>query len=213
MEPLTYVSLAGKGESDFTIKKSHFLGHCVRAASGDEAVAFIKEEKDLFKDANHNIYAYKMRDGIVKCSDDGEPSGSAGLPVLDVINNMGLDNVAVVVTRYFGGILLGRGGLARAYSRAARDSLNAGTIATFTPFYIANLTFNYSIMGKLDNYLADKVYIQDKEFTDKVKYKFYIKAEETDKIFSNVIDFTSNRCIAELEQQVYLPVVAGKPII
>ncbi len=213
MEFKPYISLANKGESEFTDKKSRFMGHAVRASSEDEVLLFIKEEKDLFRDANHNVYAYKMRDGIMRCSDDGEPSGSAGLPVLDVINNMGLDDAAVVVTRYFGGTLLGRGGLARAYSRAARDAIAGGTIATFTPFYLAVLTFDYPVLGKLDNYFTDKIFIQDKVYTDKVKYKFYISADKRDKIFSDIIEFTSNRCTIEIEDELYLPVVGGKPII
>lgn len=208
-----YVSIVGKGESEYIDKKSRFIGHAARVSTEDEALLFIKEIRDLFKDATHNVFAYKVRSGIMRYSDDGEPSGTAGLPVLDVINNMNLTDVATVVTRYFGGTLLGRGGLARAYSKVARDTLNNGGIATFMPFYIANLTFNYQLLGKIDNYLSDKVYIKDKIYTDKVKYKFYIRTDNKDKVFLDVKEFSAGECIAEIEKEIYLPVVGGNPII
>lgn len=211
LEP--YISITGKGESEFIDKKSRFIGHAARVSAEDEALLFIKGIRDQFKDATHNVFAYKIRGGIMRYSDDGEPSGTAGLPVLDVINNMGLTDVAVVVTRYFGGTLLGRGGLARAYSKAARDSLNNGRIAAFTPFYIASLIFDYPLLGKIDNYLSDKVYIKDKIYTDKVKYTFYIRTDKKDKVFLDVKEFSSGECIAETEEEIYLPVVGGNPII
>ncbi|MDI6602147.1 MAG: YigZ family protein [Thermoanaerobacteraceae bacterium] len=211
LEP--YVSVIYRGESEFIDKKSRFFGHSMRVSCEDEALLFIEEMRNLFRDATHNVFAYKIRGGLMRYSDDGEPSGTAGLPVLDVINNMGIIDVAVVVTRYFGGTLLGRGGLARAYSRATRDSLIQGKIATFTPFYLVRLIFDYSILGRLDNYLNDKVYIKDKIYTDRIEYKFYMQIDKKDRILKDVKEFSAGRCMAEIEDEVYLPVLEGNPII
>ncbi|TZE83590.1 IMPACT family protein [Calorimonas adulescens] len=213
MELEPYVSILKRGESEFIEKKSHFLGHALRVSVEDEAFGFIEEIRDFFKDATHNVYAYKLKNGIMRYSDDGEPSGTAGLPVLDVINNMGIVDVVVVVTRYFGGILLGRGGLARAYSRAARDSLIQGQIVTYTPFYVVSLTFDYPVLGKLDNYLMGKVHVIDKIYTDRIEYKLYLRKGTEDAVFSDTVDITSGRCIIDIQGETYLPVSEGKLII
>ena len=119
-----YITVKNSGEDEFVEKRSRFIGYCKPVKTQDEAVSFINEIRSKHWDATHNVYAYVLSDGqIMRYSDDGEPQGTAGVPVLDVIKKMGIVDVVVVVTRYFGGIMLGAGGLVRAYSKGV-DSLN-----------------------------------------------------------------------------------------
>lgn len=116
---------AGFGEDEFTEKKSRFIGRVWPVETEEEALARIQEMKKQHYDATHNCWAYALHDGPVRFSDDGEPGGTAGMPILQVLQREGLSNVACVVTRYFGGILLGAGGLVRAYTRGAKMAVDA----------------------------------------------------------------------------------------
>ena len=120
-----YYIPTGTGESEYVEKRSQFLGHVRRVETGDEARAFIAEMKKKHYEATHNCWAYIIRDGAVRFSDDGEPGGTAGMPMLQVLQREGLFNVVCVVTRYFGGILLGAGGLVRAYTKGAKIAVDA----------------------------------------------------------------------------------------
>lgn len=125
-----YLIPAGYGEAEFTEKRSRFIGHVWPIESEDEAVEHIKELKSKYWDARHNVYAYILRDsGIMRYSDDGEPQGTSGMPTLNVFRGGEINNVCCIVTRYFGGILLGTGGLVRAYSTTAKMALEAAGIA------------------------------------------------------------------------------------
>ena len=123
-----YYIPTGPGEAEFTEKRSRFLGHVRRVESEEEAKAFIAEMKKKYYDARHNCWCYIIRDGAERYSDDGEPQGTAGIPMLEVFRREGLCNVVCVVTRYFGGVLLGAGGLLRAYTKSAKDALDAAGI-------------------------------------------------------------------------------------
>ncbi|MBO5556819.1 MAG: YigZ family protein, partial [Oscillospiraceae bacterium] len=118
-----YCIPAGAGEAEFTEKRSRFLGHVRPVESEEEARAFIAKMKKEYYDARHNCWCYRIQAGPERYSDDGEPQGSAGLPMLEVFRREGVSNVVCVVTRYFGGVLLGTGGLLRAYTRSAKDAL------------------------------------------------------------------------------------------
>ena len=122
---------AGAGESELTEKRSRFIGHLLPVKSENEARSFITEIKKAYHDARHNCWCYRIYEGPERFSDDGEPQGSAGMPMLEVFRRENICNFVCVVTRYFGGVLLGTGGLSRAYSQAAKDALTAaGTIST-----------------------------------------------------------------------------------
>ena len=118
-----YFIPAGAGEAEFVEKRSSFLGHVRYVETEDEAKAFVTEMKKKFYDARHNCWCYIIKDGAVRYSDDGEPQGTAGIPMLEVFRRAGVTNAVCVVTRYFGGVLLGTGGLLRAYTAAAADAL------------------------------------------------------------------------------------------
>ena len=119
----------GAGEAELTEKRSRFLGHVRPAETEEEARAFVAEMKKTYHDARHNCWCYLLRDGVERYSDDGEPQGSAGLPMLEVFRREGVTNAVCVVTRYFGGVLLGTGGLLRAYTQSAKDALDAAGLS------------------------------------------------------------------------------------
>ena len=123
-----YITLNQRAQDEFVERKSRFIGTATPVSTQEEAIAFIDEMRSKYWDATHNVYAYILRDGTKRYSDDGEPQGTAGVPVLDVLQKEGLTDLCVVVTRYFGGILLGAGGLVRAYSHGAKIAVDAAGI-------------------------------------------------------------------------------------
>lgn len=144
-----YYIPAGAGEAEFTEKRSSFLGHVRMVGTEDEAKAFIAEMKKKYHDARHNCWCYIIRGGAVRYSDDGEPQGTAGQPMLNVFQREGVSNVCCVVTRYFGGILLGAGGLTRAYSKSARDALTEAGVATMCLWEQVCLECAYSLLERV----------------------------------------------------------------
>ncbi len=148
-----YTTIEREAVAEFEEKKSIFIGHAMPVKTEGEAVVFIKELKNKYRDATHNVFAYVLGDGTVqRYSDDGEPQGTAGMPVLDVIRKSGCTDTAIVVTRYFGGTLLGAGGLVRAYSHAAKLALDEANVITYEKYAVLKLTCSYSDYGK---YLAE----------------------------------------------------------
>lgn len=151
-----YTTIEAPAADEFTERRSRFIG-CIRpVTTEEEAQAFIAEKKSEHWDATHNVYAYILREGQTRrYSDDGEPQGTAGIPVLDVLQKEGLTDVVVVVTRYFGGILLGGGGLVRAYSHSAKLAVDAATRKTMSECTELALRFSYDFYGKLSYILPN----------------------------------------------------------
>lgn len=148
-----YTTIEREAVAEFEEKKSVFIGHALPVRTEEEASAFVKELKNKYRDATHNVYAYVLGDGTVqRYSDDGEPQGTAGMPVLDVIRKSGCTDTAIVVTRYFGGTLLGAGGLVRAYSHAAKLALDEAHVITYEKYSVVKLVCSYSDYSK---YLAE----------------------------------------------------------
>ncbi|MDP4095293.1 YigZ family protein [Paenibacillus sp. P96] len=167
-----YRTVRNAGQKEIVIKKSRFIGHVRPVEHEEEAVAFIEEIKKLHWNATHNCSAYMIgeRDEIQKQSDDGEPSGTAGKPILEVIRNQGLKNVVIVVTRYFGGIMLGAGGLIRAYTDGAVAAIEAGEAITRVLHREVFVELDYTWLGKVENELRNRgIRMGDTDFTDKVK--------------------------------------------
>lgn len=149
-----YFIPAGPGEAEFTEKRSRFLGHIRPVESEEEARAFISQVKKEHYDARHNCWCYLLRGGVERYSDDGEPQGTAGLPMLEVFRREGVTDMVCVVTRYFGGVLLGAGGLLRAYTRSAKDALDAAGIAVVRPWVEAELPCSYAMAERLKTEVA-----------------------------------------------------------
>ena len=163
-----YYIPAGAGESEFTEKRSRFLGHIRMVESEDEARAFIAEMKKKYYDARHNCWCYSIRGGAERYSDDGEPQGSAGIPMLEVLRRQNVTNAVCVVTRYFGGVLLGTGGLLRAYTRSTADALQAAGISVVRRWVETELPCTYALMERMKleaaaagGIVADTVYGAD----------------------------------------------------
>lgn len=185
-----------KKASDFFIeKKSKFIGYAKPVKTQEEAVEFISEIKSKHWDATHNVYAYVLRENnIQRYSDDGEPSGTAGVPVLDVMLKENLVDVCVVATRYFGGTLLGAGGLVRAYSHTSKIALEAAGIITMAQCSIMSAEVDYSFYDRLNILLSDfSAVILDTSFSDKVCVEFSVKENTVDLLNAKLIDVSNGK--------------------
>ena len=202
-EAVFYTTLEGEGEAEFVEKKSVFISHAKPIQSEEEAMAYVKKIKNAYADARHNVWAYMMKGEIVaRYSDDGEPQGTAGVPVLDTIRKSGVTDAVVVVTRYFGGILLGAGGLVRAYSHSAKLALEAAHIITYEQYAELELDCTYS---DYQRYLAELprfgAITDDTVFTDRVKMLFSIKETKTDELFLRIKEMSGGKD---------MPIIRGK---
>lgn len=194
-EAVLYTTLEGEGEAEFTEKRSVFIGHAAPVRSEEEAQAFVKKYKNQYMDARHNVWAYLMKGEIVaRYSDDGEPQGTAGVPVLDTIRKSGVTDAAVVVTRYFGGILLGAGGLVRAYSHTARLALEAAHIITYERYTELELRCSYSdyqrYLAVLPSFFA---IIDQTDFSDCVTLRFAVKDATVPVLFAKIQEMSGGK--------------------
>lgn len=176
---MDYITVKDRAEDSFVEKKSEFIGYIKHVETGDEAVEFINEIKSMHRKAKHNVYAYIVRDeNTSRYSDDGEPQGTAGVPVLDVLQKEKLTDVCVVVTRYFGGILLGGGGLVRAYSHACKLAVDAAVKMIMCECYEVEIHCDYSLYGKISYALPEfEVKILDTAFENDVCVKLLCKSQ------------------------------------
>lgn len=208
-----YKSVHGYGEDDFEEKKSKFIGYAKAVKTQEEAEEFIQEIKDLHNTATHNCTAYIINENLKRFSDDGEPSHTAGMPMLTTLEQEGLKEVVVVVTRYFGGTLLGKGGLVRAYTQGCKLALDKAIIVDKVLHKIIELEFSYESIGILDNYLiTNEVMILDKKYEDLVKYTIYSESEFEEKTKQDLLDLTSANINWRILDEVYLSVKNGKII-
>lgn len=194
---MSYKTIRENAQDSFFERKSEFIGYIAPVKTNDEAVDFISSIKAMNKKATHNVYAYILRDGnISRYSDDGEPQGTAGVPVLDVLKKEGLTDVCCVVTRYFGGILLGGGGLVRAYSHGAKLAVDAAGIMLMCSCFEITAAMDYSLYGKISNILPDfEVKILDTDFSENVKLKFIVRSELCDALFEKLTDISNGQII------------------
>lgn len=172
----TYKTVRQFASDELVEKRSRFIGYCKPVSSQDEAIAFINEIKSKHWDARHNVYAYVVRDeGISRYSDDNEPQGTAGIPVLDAIRKRGITDCVVVVTRYFGGVLLGAGGLVRAYSAAAKLAIDAAQEREMIMCSVCTLSCSYTLYGKVSALIARfEGGVDDADFADEVRLRFHL---------------------------------------
>lgn len=180
---------------EYIVKRSRFIGYARPVKTVDEANAFIAEIKSKHWDATHNVYAYILRDGGVKrYSDDGEPQGTAGVPALDVLEKEGLVDTAVVVTRYFGGILLGGGGLVRAYSHSAKIAVDSAGIITMAPCSDLEINCDYTFYGRLGAFLSsENAVILGTQFTDSVTVQFRLKSDYIDAFRKKLTELSNGK--------------------
>ena len=190
-----YKTVELEGSDEFIEKKSRFIGYVCPVKTQAEATEFISKIKSKHWDATHNVSAYVLRENnIQRSSDDGEPSGTAGVPVLDVLLKEKLVDVCVVVTRYFGGILLGAGGLIRAYSHGSKIAVESGNIITMSLCKVFTVSVDYSFYERLNILLSSvKANIENTEFADNVKVTFSIKAELKDFLQSRLTEQSNGK--------------------
>lgn len=200
-EFLPYKVVYEPGTGEYEEKKSRFIANVMPVNSEEEAAAFIESVKKKYYDARHNCPAFiigKNRE-LTRCSDDGEPSGTAGKPILEVLLGAGVTNVAVVVTRYFGGTLLGTGGLVRAYTQAAQAGLADAKIATMRYGTELLIGVDYSDVGKIQYLLAnEQIEIMDSKYTQSVDFEIRIPQERVEEIRKKITEITCGRAVMEV---------------
>lgn len=191
---MLYKSILKEGVDQFEEKKSIFIGYSLPVENEDQALAFIDQIKDKHKDATHNCWAYVLGESqlIQRFNDDGEPSGTAGLPMLEVIKREGLTNIVLVVTRYFGGTLLGSGGLIRAYAKGAKIAIDAGQIVDMAPYKLVSYKYDYTNHGKIMNLIErENIKLIDSIYTDKIEIHLLLAEKTVDKLSKNLLNITS----------------------
>lgn len=183
-----YTTVSREAHVEFEEKRSLFIGHAIHVDSEEEAQMFIKQLKKEYSDATHNCFAYLLNGGAAaRYSDDGEPQGTAGMPMLETIRKCGVCDVCVVVTRYFGGILLGAGGLVRAYSHSTSIAIEGAGIVTYEPYSVYELRCGYSEYQRYSSILANTAAVIDNtEFAADVCVKFAIKRKSADELLKRI---------------------------
>lgn len=195
MNAESYKSLKNITFTKFIERKSVFYGSASPVSTEEEALEFVNSVRKKYSDATHNVYAYILRENnIARFSDDGEPHGTAGIPVLDVLRKEGITDAAVVVTRYFGGILLGAGGLVRAYTASAKSAVDKAGTALWVPFALFTVKTDYADYQKL-TYLfkSSGVSVENAEYTDTVKAECRIEEEKLTDIKSKIFELTNGK--------------------
>lgn len=204
-----YRTLEGESTASYEIQKSRFIAHAKHVESEEAARAYIAQQKKAYFDARHNCSAWILgpEGAKQKSNDDGEPGGTAGNPILEVIKKNDLTNVVLVVTRYFGGIKLGAGGLIRAYGNTASLGLKAATIVAMTPFLQARLLCDYTLFQTISNFLRQRgIRISDTSYTHQVAVTVLLPPEEAENTQKEITDLTAARIQWEILGETMLPV-------
>lgn len=204
------------GSDELVEKKSRFIAHVFPVHSEEEAVRRIEELRKEYWDARHNCHAFVIGENheISRCSDDGEPSGTAGRPILEVLTGAGVHDALIVVTRYFGGTLLGTGGLVRAYSQSAQAGLAASRIITKQSGRRVLIHTDYNGIGKLQ-YIIGKLELPqpDVRYTDVVELEVFVPEERKEQLVREVTEATAGQAGVELSDEIMFAVLEGKPLV
>ena len=197
---ILYTTIQKEAIAEFEEKRSLFIGHAKPVKTEEEAAEFIKLKKKEYADATHNVFGYVIKNGVcARYSDDGEPQGTAGMPVLDTIRKSGVDDACVVVTRYFGGILLGAGGLVRAYANGAKIALEAAGIITYEQYVEMKIKCSYSDYQKIQPVLFKAQAVTDDTiFGESVVVMVALKEEKSADLGEKIRELTSGRAHAEI---------------
>lgn len=204
-----YFTVKEQGEHEIIIQKSRFIAHISRVETEEAAQQFIQEIKKKHWNASHNCSAYLIgeHNQIQKANDDGEPSGTAGVPMLEVLKKRDLRDTVVVVTRYFGGIKLGAGGLIRAYGKSTTEGLNAVGVVERKLMTIMHVEADYSWLGKLENELRSSVYqLKEIHYSDQIEIEVYVEDSEVEKFSEWIIDMTNGQAAILEGEKLYLEV-------
>ena len=204
-----YRTILHSATAEFEEKKSRFIANVKPVSNENEAVEFINSLKSKYWNATHNVYAYSINNDtlIQRYSDDGEPSGTAGMPTLEVIKRMGIQDVAVVVTRYFGGMLLGASGLIRAYSKSATLGLETAEEVRRKLCFNINIVVEYTLFGKLQNMLmTNNIIIKNIQYGQDVELCVLIEVGNEEDLISKITENTNDRALIDLGEKTYITI-------
>ena len=213
---IKYRAVFQGGSGEIVEKKSRFITHVSEAESVEEAQEFIEAVKKRYWDARHNCSAFSIgeKNPVTRCSDDGEPGGTAGKPILEVIEGSGIHNIVIVVTRYFGGTLLGTGGLVRAYTDAAKAGIENSVIIEKIPGVRMKLVTDYTDLGKIQYILAqNEVTVEHTDYTDKVEIQALFSQDQKAFLIKTLTEGTGGRLRMEEGDEVYFAVVEGEILV
>lgn len=206
--PASYKTLRAPGQDEFIINKSRFIGYGAPCQTEEEALAFIADIRLRHKDATHNCYAYIIgqNSGIMRYSDDGEPGGTAGMPIIEVIKARGVVNCAVVVTRYFGGVLLGAGGLVRAYAQGSKTALDAAGVVVMEESVRTLVEVDYSTWQRLEHALKTApCLLLDTQFSDRVLATLMMKKQDETAVLESITRLSDGRAEFLPEGELFYP--------
>lgn len=207
-----YLTVKSRGEHEIVIEKSRFICHIQRAVSEEEAQAFIQSIKKQHWNATHNCSAYLIgeHDLIQKANDDGEPSGTAGVPMLEVLKKRKLKDTVVVVTRYFGGIKLGAGGLIRAYGKSVSEAINHVGMVERCLMRTMHTTIDYTWLGKVENELrASSFQLKEIHYTEDVIFETYVEETQTEQFIEWMTELTNGKSVTKEGELIYLEKYIG----
>lgn len=190
-----YTTLRAFGSAELIERKSRFIGYAMPVKTEEEALSFLQKIRSKHSDAKHNVYAYQIADGnLMRYSDDGEPQGTAGLPVLDVIRKSAFTDAILVVTRYFGGILLGTGGLVHAYSAVAKSAVQAAQIVTYVPYTICKLCCSYAEYPRLESDLTRfSARIDQVDYAEEITLTLAMPSVQYDRFCNHIQEMTAGK--------------------
>lgn len=211
-----YKTILNSASAEIEEKKSRFIASLKPVACEEEAVEFVNMLKSRYWDAAHNVYAYHIGGDqtVQRFSDDGEPSGTAGVPVLEVIKRTGLQDVVIVVTRYFGGTLLGAAGLIRAYGRSAAAGIDAAQVVGRQLCIEASVVIEYTLLGKVQSLLASNGYpIKDTVYEQDVEIILYVPVDDADSFAALITEATNARALVQMGEKTYITVDGKGKII
>ena len=204
---MEYKTIARRCEARFIEKKSEFIGYLCPVRTEEQAVAFIEEIRAMHRKATHNCYAYILRENnAARHSDDGEPGGTAGVPIYEVLRKEGLTDVCCVVTRYFGGVLLGAGGLVRAYSQGAAAAINACGVGVMHPTARYLMEIPYAMLNRMDYFLkGEPVIVEDKTYTDVITYTLIMRSADEAGFLARLTNMSEGKLAPVRIEEIMLP--------
>lgn len=203
-----YKTVLRASETEFIENKSRFIGRCFPVRDEAEAMKKLNGVRKAHFDATHNCWAYALSNGGQRFSDDGEPGGTAGMPIMDTIIKRGMKDVLIVVTRYFGGILLGSGGLVRAYSKSASDALNAAGCGVMSPCKVLEFSVDYSRYGMIEGFVKSESTVDSIDFMENIRIRATVPDDNAEKFINNIREKTDGRAVPRIvgERFVAIPV-------
>ena len=201
-----YKSVKQCSEAEYTVNRSRFIGRCFPVESEEAALCLLGDIRKKHWDATHNCFAYRIgENAAARFSDDGEPGGTAGMPIMDTLIRSETENALIIVTRYFGGILLGSGGLVRAYSRSAADALSAAGSVTMTPCAEIEFVTDYTRFGGIEGFVRKNSTVRNIEFLENIKFNCLVETKKADAFIADIIERTDGRSAPCMLGEEYLP--------